>query len=152
MKMVIAALVPTVISVLSPLAAKGASSLAETAGQAAVQKASEILATLKRKWSTDDEASGTLRRFEENPVRYLPMFEDVLTEKVNQDKTLEIELERLLEEMGDSLTIIQRVGTVSGEATGLDAGELGRGRRVSIEQTVDDVSGKITGARIDKIG
>lgn len=150
--MVVAALVPAVISVLTPLAAKGASSLADTAGQAAVQKASEILDTLKRKWSGDDEASGTLRRFEENPERYVPMLEDVLTEKVNQDKSLESELERLLEEMGDSLTIIQRLGTVSGEATGLDAGDVARGRKVNVEQTADEVSGKITGARIDKIG
>ena len=150
--MVVTALVPAVISVLTPLAAKGVSSLAESAGQVAADKASQMLETLKQKWTGDDEATGTLRRFEENPARYEPMLEDVLSEKVGQDEALRSELAQLLEDMGDSLTIIQRLGSVSGEATGLEANELGRGRQVTVDQSADEVSGKITGARIDKIG
>ena len=39
-----------------------------------------------------------------------PMLQDVLSEKVSQDEALRTELAQLLEDMGDSLTIIQRLG------------------------------------------
>jgi len=150
--MVMGALAPAVISVLTPLVAKGAKALADAAGKVAAEKANSIMETLKRRWSGDAEASGALKRFEENPQRYEPMLEDILTEKFGSDADLESQLRKLLEEMGDGLTIVQRLGTVSGEATGLEAGELGRGRKVSVEQSANEVSGKITGAKIDRIG
>ena len=149
--MVIGVLAPTVISVLTPLAAKGAKALADTAGKVAADKAQEIMETLKRRWAGDAEAAGTLKRFEANPERYEPYLEDTLTEKIGQDSDLESQLRALIEEMGDGLTIVQRLGKVSGEATGLEAGELARGRSVSVDQSADEVSWKITGARFDRI-
>ncbi len=150
--MVIEALAPAVISVITPLAARGAKSIAESAGRIAADKAENLMHTLKKRWSDDPEATGVLKRFEEKPERYEPMLEDILSEKIESDGELAGQLRELLQEMGDSLEIVQNLGKVSGEATGLEAGELGRGRSVSVQQSADEVSGKITGAKIDKIG
>ena len=150
--MVVESLAPAVISVLTPLVTKGAKALADSAGKIAAEKAESIMGALKKRWAGDGEAAGTLKRFEDNPQRYEPMLEDILNEKLAGDKDLASQLSALLEEMGDSLTIVQDLGKVSGEATGLEAGDLGRGRKVRVEQSADEVSGKITGAKIDRIG
>ena len=150
--MVVEALAPAVISVLAPLVTKGAKALADSAGKVAAEKAESIMGALKKRWGGDAEASGTLKRYEENPERYEPMLEDILNEKLTADQDLAAQLSKLLEEMGDSLTVVQNLSRVSGEATGLEAGDLGRGRKVRVEQSADEVSGKITGAKIDRIG
>ena len=150
--MVVGAIAPAVISVLTPLAAKGAKALAESAGKVAAEKAEGIMGALKRRWSNDPEASGMLKRFEESPERYEPVMEDILTEKLEADSALADELKKLLDEMGASLEVVQRLGKVSGEATGLEAGELTGNRDVKVDQSADEVSGKITGAKIDRIG
>ena len=150
--MPIAAIAPAVVSILTPLVAKGAKALAETAGEAAAGKAQQILGALKSRWSGDPVASDTLRRFESSPERYEPMLQDVLEEKIREDAGLSQELAELLEQLGPGLTVIQDLGKVSGEVTGVEAGELGGKARVSVEQSADEVSGKITGAKIDRIG
>lgn len=146
-----ATLATSVIGVLTPLVVKGAREIATVAGEKVGEKASEMLSSLKRRWAGDEEASSTLERFEKNPTRYEPVLEDILHEKLDADEGLRDEMARLVDEIGPNLVVVQRLGSVSGEATGVDAGELNRGN-VEVDQQADNVSGKITGARIDRIG
>lgn len=150
--MVAETLAATVISAVTPLILKGATAVARTAGDIAAEKASAILSTLKQKFARDGEAAGTLKRFEANPERYKPMMEDILSEKLGADPQLSAELKKLLDEMGASLKVVQEMGDVSGEVTGVEASEIRRGSNVSVDQKAGNVSGKITGARIDRIG
>lgn len=150
--MVAGSLAATVVAAVTPLLVKGAAAVASAAGNVAAEKASAILKTVREKFAADGEASGALKRFEGNPERYKPMVEDILGEKIASDPDLSERLSRLVSEMGASLKIVQELGEVSGEATGVEASELRRGADVSVDQKADRVSGKITGARIDRIG
>lgn len=150
--MVAASLAATVVSAITPLVAKGATAVAKAAGNVAAEKASAILQTLRDRLGSDTPASDTLKRFEKQPERYGPFVEDVLKEKLAEDPDLSARLNQLLSEMGASLKVIQDLGDVSGEATGVEAREIGKGANVSVDQKASKVSGKITGARIDRIG
>ncbi|MBI2964823.1 MAG: hypothetical protein HYY34_01310 [Chloroflexi bacterium] len=150
--MVAGALAATIISAITPLVVKGATAVAKTAGDIAAEKATAMLNTLKDKFRVDGEAAGALKRFEANPERYKPIVEDILAEKITSDPQLSAELSRLLNEMGASLKVIQEMGDVSGEVTGVEASEIRRGANVTVDQKAGNVSGKITGARVDRIG
>jgi hypothetical protein len=108
-----------------------------------------VLGTLKTRWAGDEEATETLDRFEERPERYQPVLEDILREKLAQDEELAAELATLLDEMGPSLEVVQKMEE-GRRVTGLEAEEMSEGRaRVSQDiQSGEDV----TGARIRRIG
>lgn len=137
------------MSVLTPYVATSADAFAKSAGMAAYQKATNLFGTLKARWAGDKEATETLARFQEKPERYQPVLEDILKEKLAQDRELAAQLASLLDEMGPSLEVIQKMDE-GRRVTGLEVGEMSRGRaRVSqeIERGED-----VTGARIDRIG
>ena len=144
-----ATLAANVVAVLAPYVAVGAQEFARNVGKEAYEKAKTMLAALKAKWTGDEEATDALTRFEEKPERYAPVLEDVLNEKLAQDKELAAVLSTLLNEMGPSLEVVQKMEE-GRRVTGLEAEEISRGRA-----TVNQDIGRgedVTGARIRRIG
>jgi len=56
----------------------------------------------------DKEAKETLEHFEEKPDRYKAAVEDILRERIAQDKGLAEDLQKMLKDMGPDLEIIQK--------------------------------------------
>lgn len=144
----IADLVTNVMAVLMPYVTKGAEEFTRAAGQAAYEKAKSLLATLKARWAGDKEATENLDRFEEKPQRYQPVLEDILKEKLTEDKDLANELAQLLKEIGPTLEVIQKMKEAE-DVTGLKAKEMGGTAKVT--QEIEKAK-KVTGAEIDCIG
>ena len=142
-------LAANVMTVLMPYAAMGAQEFAKSAGKEAYEKAKSLLGTLKARWTGDEEATDAVARFEEKPERYRPVLEGILEEKITQDEQLAAELATLLEEMGPSLEVVQRMEE-GRRITGLEAEQMSGGRarvRQDIGRGED-----VTGARIGRIG
>lgn len=142
-------LAANVMTVLMPYAAMGAQEFAKSAGKEAYEKAKSLLGTLKARWAGDEEATDAVARFEEKPERYRPVLEGILEEKVTQDRELAAELATLLEEMGPSLEVVQRMEE-GRRITGVEAEQMSGGRarvRQEIGRGED-----VTGARIGRIG
>ncbi len=142
-------LAASVVAVLAPYVAMGAQEFARNAGKEAYEKAKTMLATLKAKWTWDKEATDALARFEQKPERYAPVLEDVLREKLAEDKELAALMATVLNEMGPSLEVVQKMEE-GRRVTGLEAEEMIEGKaRISqdIERGED-----VTGARIRRIG
>ena len=109
MDAVTASLAANVVAVLAPYVAMGAQEFAKSVGKEAYEKAKGMLVALRAKWTGDEEATDALTRFEEKPERYAPVLEDVLREKLAEDKELAALLSTLLNEMGPSLEVVQRM-------------------------------------------
>jgi len=142
-------LAANVMTVLMPYAAMGAQEFVKSAGKEAYEKAKTLLGTLKARWAGDEEETDTIARFEEKPERYRPVLEGILEEKITQDRELAAELATLLEEMGPSLEVVQRMEE-GRRITGLEAQQMSGGRarvRQDIGRGED-----VTGARIGRIG
>jgi len=146
---VTAALAANVMSVLMPYAAMGAQAFARSAGKDAYEKAKSLLGTLKARWAGDEEATDAVDRFEEKPERYRPVLEGILEEKITQDEQLAAELATLLEEMGPSLEVIQRMEE-GRRVTGVEAEQMSGGR-AKVRQDIGRGE-DVTGARIGRIG
>ena len=144
-----ATLAENIMTVLMPYAAMGAQEFVKSAGKEAYEKAKSLLRTLKARWAGDEEATDAVARFEEKPERYRPVLEGILEEKITQDEQLAAELATLLEEMGPSLEVVQRMEE-GRRITGLEAQQMSGGRarvRQDIGRGED-----VTGARIRRIG
>jgi hypothetical protein len=151
--MPVAALASTVIGVLTPYVAKGAAKLAEAAGEIAAKKAGQMIDALKDRWTKQGDVVATdmLQRYEKEPDTYKPVIEKILQERLDKDPALSQTLSALVAEMGGSVTVVQKLGEVEGEAIGADIRGEVRGK-VTVDQSATKVKGKITGARIDRIG
>ena len=142
-------LAANVVAVLAPYAAVGAQEFAKNVGKEAYEKAKTMLAALRAKWARDEEATDALNRFEEKPERYAPVLEDVLKEKLAEDKELAAVLSTLLNEMGPSLEVVQKMEE-GRKVTGIEAEEMAGG-----SATVNQDMGRgedVTGAKIRRIG
>jgi hypothetical protein len=146
---VTASLAANVVAVLAPYAALGAQEFAKSVGREAYEKAKTMLAALRAKWKGDEEATDALTRFEEKPERYAPVLEDVLREKLAEDKELTAVLSTLLNEMGPSLEVVQKMEE-GRRVTGLDAEEMIEGR-ATVSQDIG-TGEDVTGAKIRRIG
>src|SRR4028118_648794 len=144
-----ASLAANVVAVLAPYAAVGAQEFARNVGKEAYEKAKGMLATLRAKWAGDEEATDALTRFEEKPERYAPVLEDVLREKLAEDKELAMVLSTLLSEMGPSLEVVQKMDE-GRRVTGIEAEEMAGGR-ATVNQDIG-TGEDVTGARIGRIG
>jgi hypothetical protein len=142
-------LASSVIGVLMPYAKKGAEEFISSAGKDAYEKSKAILETLKRRWSGDEEATETLEHFEQKPERYKSAIEDILEEKLAQDKDLAEELQKILKDMGPDLEIIQIIKTAE-NITGLEADDFIKGK-AKVTQEMDHAK-DVTGTRIKRIG
>jgi hypothetical protein len=146
---VTAGLAANVVAVLAPYVAVGAQEFARNVGKEAYEKAKTMLAALRAKWSGDKEAEDALSRFEEKPERYAPVLEDVLREKLAEDKELAAVLSTLLNEMGPSLEVVQRMEE-GRRVMGIEAEEM-TGGRATVNQDIG-TGEDVTGARIRRIG
>jgi hypothetical protein len=146
---IITSLVTNVITVLSPFVAKGAEEFAKAAGKGAYEKAKNLLTTLKKRWSGDKEATNQLENFEKKPERYQPVLEDILTEKLSQDKDLADELTQILKEMGPTLEVIQKMKEAE-NVIGIEAKRITRGKAKS-EQEIEKAK-NVIGQKYDQIG
>ncbi len=146
---VTASLAANVVAVLAPYVAVGAQEFARNVGKEAYEKAKTMLAALRAKWSGDKEAEDALNRFEEKPERYAPVLEDVLKEKLAEDKELAAVLSTLLNEMGPSLEVVQKM-EVGRRVTGIEAEEMAGGK-ATVNQNIR-TGEDVTGARIRRIG
>lgn len=146
---VIAGLAANVVAVLAPYAALGAQEFAKSVGKEAYEKAKGMLAALRAKWTGDKEATDALTRFEEKPERYAPVLEDVLREKLAEDKELAAVLSTLLNEMGPSLEVVQQMEE-GRRIMGLETEEMAGGR-ATVRQDIG-TGEDVTGARIRRIG
>jgi hypothetical protein len=146
---IITGLVTSVITVLTPYVKKGAGEFANAAGEVAYEKAKGLLATLKKRWVKDKEASTQLENFEKKPERYQPVLEDILAEKLSEDKEFADELAQILKEMGPTLEIIQKMEEAE-DVTGLEAEEMAGGK-AKVEQEIGKAK-NVTGAKFKRIG
>lgn len=149
---IIATLAANAVAVLIPYVKKGAEEFASEVGNAATEKVKILLNTLKTRLSGDKEAAGNLERFEEKPERYKSALEDNLLEKLDQDKNLAAELEKLLKEIKDaSPNIDVYIKMTEGEdVTGIRGKEMKKGKaKVSMEI---EKGKNVTGADIEQIG
>lgn len=142
-------LAASVVGVLAPYVVLGAQEFARNVGREAYEKAKTMFTTLKARWKDDEEATEALSRFEEKPERYAPVLEDVLREKLAEDKELAAVLSTLLNEMGPSLEIVQRMEE-GRRVTGLKAEEMITGR-ATVRQDIG-TGEDVTGASIRRIG
>jgi hypothetical protein len=145
----IADLATKAMAVLLPFVSKGAEEFASKVGDAAYEKARTLLTALKQKWSGDKEATESLVHFEEKPERYKLVLEDILQEKLVEDRDLAAQIARLLQEMGPWLEIIQQMEEGK-NITGLRAREM-RSGRARITQDIVKAEG-VTGAEFDTLG
>jgi hypothetical protein len=144
-----ATLAAKVVAVLAPYAALGAEEFVRSAGKDAYEKAKTMLAALRAKWTRDEEATDALTRFEEKPERYAPVLEDVLNEKLAEDKELAAVLSTLLNEMGPRLEVVQQMEQ-GRRIMGLETEEMAGGR-AAVRQDIG-TGEDVTGARIRRIG
>ena len=145
-------LATTVLSILTPYAARTGKEFVEAVGETAYQRAKALMDTLKERWARrteHKEASDVLENFEKKPERYTPVLQDVLEEKIAADPELADELTRRTQEFGPLIEIIQRLENAEG-VTGLEVKEM-TGGKASISQEIKG-SRNVTGAKIDRIG
>jgi hypothetical protein len=136
---VTATLAANVVAVLAPYVAVGAQEFAKSVGKEAYEKAKGMLAALRAKWTGDQE----------KPERYAPVLEDVLNEKLAEDKELAAVLSTLLNEMGPSLEVVQQMEE-GRRVMGLEAEEMAGGK-ATVRQDIG-TGEDVTGARIRRIG
>lgn len=152
MDSVIATLAANTVAILVPYVKKGAEEFASEVGKAAAERVKGLLNTLKVRLSGDKESIENLEHFEEKPERYKSTLEDILQEKLNQDKDIATELERLLKEIREtspSLDVYIKM-TEGEDVTGMKAKEMKKGKaKVGIEM---ERGKKVTGAEIESFG
>lgn len=141
-------LVAAAMGILMPYVTKTAEEFTKAAGEVAFKKAKKLMDTLKARMVGDKEATDNLSNFEAKPERYKSVIEDVLREKLSQDKDFAAELEKLLEDMQPELDIIQKM-KIGQDIVGLDADEMTKGK-ARITQEIDQAE-KVTGAKIKRI-
>lgn len=149
MEPIITTLAGNAISILTPYVKSGAEKFASEIGKDVAEKAKNLLNTLKTRFYGDKFAEGSLDRFEKDPEKYQSTLEDVLKEKLVEDKSLFDELKRLLKEMDPNLNIIQKMKEAE-EVTGLETQEMYEGNAKVVQEF--EKGKKITGMKIGRIG
>ena len=144
-----AALATTTLAVLTPYLVKGVEGFVSEAGKDAYEKCKSLLSLLKARLSSDPAASEQLARFEEKPHRYRQALESLLAEKLTTDSVLGNQIHELLQDMGPSLKIIQKINEAE-DVTGVEADEMESGD-LHVEQEIGKGKG-IKGASIKRIG
>jgi hypothetical protein len=138
-----------VVSVLAPFVSNVANEFASKVGDAAFDKASAILAAIKKRWASDPVASADLSRFEQNPQVFQPVLQDTLQKKLSDDKELADLLSQLLQEMGPSLEVVQKMD-VGKNVVGFEGHDMKSGS-ASVTQEIKHADG-VTGIKLNDIG
>jgi|SRR5687768_219091 len=142
-------LAATVIGIVSPYVAKGAQELISHVGQEAYEKTKQLVTYLKDKWTGNDEASSTLKNFEQKPERHEKALQDILEEQLSNDPQLAAEVEKQVNELKPYLEVFQKMKKGE-DVVGIEADEMKSGT-AKVAQEIDE--GKnIKGAVIKRIG
>ena len=146
----ITVLTTAVMGILMSLAKKSTDRFATEVAQEAFRKAKILFDKLKERWSGDREATASLIRFEENPELYRSVVEDILKEKISEDKSLVDELTTFLGKMKrPELDVVLKMEEAN-KATGLEAEEILEGL---VKVVVEIKKGEnIHGVKVDTIG
>ena len=137
------------IAILGPYVSKGVEEFTKAVGEVAYEKAKKLFGTLKTRWAGDPVASDQLARFEKKPEVHGPALEEVLAEKLAQDKDLAKDVEQTVKEIGPALKILVKMNEGE-DVTGLKAREMRSGKA---DVTLDVGKGKnVKGAEFDTIG
>jgi hypothetical protein len=149
--MELASLITAVMTVITPFVKKGAEEFIASAGKDAYEKAKTIFNRLKERWTGDEdkEALSLLSNFEKRPDRYHLILEEVLQEKLGQDKELFNQLSLLFQEIAPKLEVIQNMNEAE-DVTGLKANKMNKGTAKVIQDI--NQGRNILGAEIDSIG
>ena len=146
-------LVANIIAVLMPYVKNGADDFARVVGKAtgedAANKAQSLLTTLKTRWKGEKEAAESLANFEEKPERYQSVMEDILKEKLVEDKELATKLAKILKDMGPTLKIIQKM-KIGEDVTGVKVKKMTEGK-IDVEQDIEEAK-NVTGAELEQFG
>src|SRR2546422_580207 len=93
------------VGLLMPLAEKGASAFANSVGVATVDKVSDLLASLRRRWMGDSQATATLDQFERNPEQQSTALQQLLADRMELDRQLAADIETRINQIGPTLDI-----------------------------------------------
>ncbi len=143
------ALVATVISIVGPYLAKGAEEFAKSAGTAALDGAKALIARLSRWWSQEPVAEAAAKSFKSDPEHYAKVLGEQLKHDLAKDEAFAGELRRLVEGLGPSVKVIQKIEVARG-VTGADIGSL-VGGHIHVEQEIRDAQ-NVTGFKANTVG
>jgi len=136
------------IAILTPFVSKSVEEYAKKFGEAACQKSISLLGTLKKNVSGDKEATEALENFKQNPGRYKSALEDILSEKLANDKNFANQLQKVIGE-GPEIIIDRKIEDAK-DTIALEAKEMTKGR-VFVKEEIKKANGAI-GVKIDHIG
>jgi hypothetical protein len=105
-----ALLASTVVSLLMPYLKKGATEFVELVGQTGYEKVKGLLATLRKRWSSDPEAAGQLARLERKPDTYRAPVEDMLTETLTRDPSFAKQIDQTVKDLGPIIEVPEDAG------------------------------------------
>jgi hypothetical protein len=143
-------LATTVVAILLPFLKRGAEEFATAVGKAAAEKVQGIFTRVRRWFADDEQATSSLEALEgERADLYVPVVEGILAEKLKDDEAMREQLQRLVDELGPTLSIVQEMEEAK-RVIGLRAGTLSSGS-VEVTQKIGTAE-DVTGAHIDKIG
>ena len=145
----LADLASKVLDFLVAYVSVGSQEFVRGVGKAAFEKAKNLLAALKTKWTEDQEAKGVLEDFEEDPQRHRLALENCLQATLSQDSDFATQLDTFVREMGPTIAILQRMGSGT-RVSGLIADEITSGE-VTVAQEIEQAD-NVTGAKIKRIG
>lgn len=136
------ALAISAISVVAPYLAKGAEEFAKTAGKEAFERVKALAGRLQRWWSADPVAQTAADNLAKDPQRYATLLSGMLATDLAKDQSFAAELRKLMEDLGPSVDVVQRMDVARG-VTGADIGALLRGS-VRVQQEIRDAQ-NVTG-------
>jgi hypothetical protein len=142
-------LAASAIGLVAPYLAKGAEEFAKAAGQAGFDQCKALVGRLQRWWSGDPVAAAAADNLAKDPQKYGKLLGQLLSADLANDPTFAAELRKLVEGVGPSVEVIQKMEIANG-VTGADIGELVTGR-VRVEQTIADAA-NVTGFKANKVG
>lgn len=142
----------SIVTLLTPFVKKAMEEFSGKAGDAVFDKTRELYHKLKAKFTGDDFADGTLKRFEKDPDKYAAYLEDVVQEQLQKNEDLSQEFAQLLEQiqqLGPTITVVQKM-IKARNVTGVDAGDIIKGS-VDVQQGMDDAE-NVTGVKVTTVG
>jgi hypothetical protein len=134
-------------SFLIPLIKKGGESLANGIGDNMHNKVNDIYSKIKDRFR-DDNDSKDIERFEEKPETYAKSIEELLKEKMINDKEFASTIQSLFDEISRSPTVTNITEDIEAEGTviGMEIGNIKKGDVTSvtrrIKATKDVIGGK----------
>ena len=93
------------VGFLAAMASSGVDAFGKSVGVATVDKVSEVLAGLRRRWAGDPEARTTLDQFQHRPEQHAQALTQLLAERMERDPNLAAEIKRQVNSIDPRLEI-----------------------------------------------